>query len=182
MLKKLILGALVIIVLLVAGLAVAIAMQPNEYRVARSTTINAPSERVFAQVNDFRKWEAWSPWAKIDPAMKVTYGGPPSGVGATYAWVGNDEVGEGRMTINESHPSSHIKIDLEFIKPFASLADTEFILKPNGDKTDVEWSIAGKHNVISKAMCLVVSMDKMIGPDFEKGVNQLKTAAETAAN
>lgn len=179
MLKKLILGALAIMVLAAISIAVAIAMQPNEYRVVRTATVNAPSEKVFAHVNDFRKWDAWSPWAKIDPAMKVTYGGPPTGVGSTYAWVGNDEVGEGKMTIKESHPTSHIKIDLEFIKPFASLADTEFILKPVGDKTEVEWSITGKHNVISKAMGLVVSMDQMIGPDFEKGVTQLKTVAES---
>ncbi len=180
MLKKLILGAVVIVVLAVVGIAIAIAMQPDEYRVVRTATVNAPSERVFANVNDFRKWDAWSPWAKIDPAMKVTYGGPPNGVGSTYSWVGNDEVGEGKMTIRESHPNSHVKIDLEFIKPFASLANTEFILKPMGEKTEIEWSITGKHNVISKAMCLVVSMDQLLGPDFEKGVTQLKTVSESS--
>lgn len=182
MLKKIILGVLAVVMIAIAGLVVAIMMQPDTYRVVRTASINAPSEKVFAQVNDFRKWDAWSPWAKIDPAMKVTYGGPPSGVGSTYHWVGNDEVGEGKMTIKESHPSNHLKIDLEFIKPFASLANTEFILKPVGDKTDVEWSIDGKHNFVSKAMCLVISMDQMIGPDFEKGVNQLKTVSETATN
>lgn len=182
MLKKIILGVLAIIVIAVAALVIAVMMQPDTYRVVRTASVNAPSDKVFANVNDFKKWDAWSPWAKIDPAMKVTYGGPPTGVGSTYAWVGNDQVGEGKMTIKESHPSSHIKIDLEFIKPFASVADTEFILKPAGDKTDVEWSIAGKHNVISKAMCLVVSMDQMIGPDFEKGVAQLKTVSESSAN
>ncbi len=182
MLKKIILGVLAVVVIAIAGLVVAIMMQPDTYRVVRTASINAPSEKVFAQVNDFRKWDAWSPWAKIDPAMKVTYGGPPFGVGSTYHWVGNDEVGEGKMTIKESHPSNHLKIDLEFIKPFASLANTEFILKPVGNKTDVEWSIDGKHNFVSKAMCLVISMDQMIGPDFEKGVNQLKTVSETATN
>jgi Polyketide cyclase / dehydrase and lipid transport len=181
MLKKIILGVLAVVVLAVAGLVVAIMMQPDTYRVVRTASINAPSEKVFAQVNDFRRWDAWSPWAKIDPAMKATYGGPPSGVGSTYQWVGNDEVGEGKMTIKESHPSSHLKIDLEFIKPFASQANTEFILKPVGDRTDVEWSIDGKHNFLSKAMCLVISMDQMIGPDFEKGVNQLKTVAESSS-
>jgi hypothetical protein len=180
MIKKLILGLLAVIVLVVVVLGVVIAMQPNEYTVTRSATFNATPEVIFEQVNDFHKWDAWSPWAKLDPAMKVTHSGSPTGVGATYSWIGNSDVGEGKMTIAESHPSSHIKIDLEFIQPFASKTVTDFTFKPDGGKTNVTWSMAGKHNIVSKAMCLVVSMDKMIGPDFEKGLAQMKPVVESA--
>lgn len=181
MLKKAILGILALIVLVVVGFIVVVAMQPEDVKYTRSATFNAPSAVIFEQVNDFRKWEAWSPWAKIDPAMKVTYSGPPTGTGAGYAWIGNDEVGEGKMTITQSHPSEHVAIDLEFIKPFAARNLTEFHIKPNRDKTDVTWSMTGKNNFLMKAMCLVVDMDKMIGGDFEKGLAQMKPVVESAA-
>ncbi len=176
MIKKLILAVLAIIVIAVAGLVIAIAMQPDEYVVERSAAINAPSEAVFERVNDFHKWDAWSPWAKLDPEMKVTYSGPPAGVGASYSWVGNDQVGEGKMTILESHPAKHVKIDLEFIKPFQSRSLTDFTFVGDGAKTNVTWKMKGQHNVISKAMCLFVTMDSMIGPDFEKGLANLSSS------
>ncbi|MFT3743345.1 MAG: SRPBCC family protein [Pyrinomonadaceae bacterium] len=178
MIKKAILGILALIVLVVVVFCVVVAMQPTDFKVTRSATFNAPAATVFEQVNDFHKWEAWSPWAKIDPAMKVTYSGPPSGVGCSYAWVGNSDVGEGKMAITQSHPSEHIAIDLEFIKPFPAKNITEFTFKPNGDKTDVTWNMAGKNNFLMKAMCLVVDMDKMIGADFEKGLAQMKPIVE----
>ena len=178
MLKKIVLAVLGLAVLGVAGLAIAISMQPDEYIVTRAATIAAPPEPVFDQINDFRKWDAWSPWAKLDPNMKVTHSGSQSGKGAGYAWTGNSDVGEGRMTIIESTLPSHVKIDLEFIKPFESRSVTEFMLKPDAGKTNVTWNIVGKHNLISKAMCLVVSMDQLIGPDLEKGLAQLKTVTE----
>jgi hypothetical protein len=179
MLKRIIIGVVIAIVFIVAGLIAVVATQPEDFSVTRSATIKAPAERVFAEVNDFHKWDAWSPWAKLDPNMKTTYAGPESGQGASYSWVGNDEVGEGKMTIAESHPSQHVKIDLEFIKPFAAQSVTEFMFKPAGDATEVTWNMHGKNGFVGKAMCLVVSMDKMVGGDFEKGLAQLKTAVES---
>ncbi len=178
MIKKIILGVLALIVLLVAGFCVAVAMQPNELKVTRSAVIDAPPEKVFEQVNDFNKWAAWSPWEKLDPAMKKDFSGSPSGKGALYHWAGNDQVGEGRMTIAESHPSAHIKIDLEFIKPFAQKSVTDFTFKPDGDKTNVTWTMTAQNNFLSKAFGLMMDMDKMIGADFEKGLAQMKTVAE----
>jgi len=179
--KKAILAVLVILVVAVAGLCALIATRPNEYKVTRSATMTASPDAVFAQINDFHKWDGWSPWARIDPAMKVTYSGPTAGKGASYAWVGNSDVGEGQMTIAESKPNELVKIDLEFVKPFASNSVTQFELKPDGNRTAVTWTMVGQHNFISKAMCLVMDMDKMIGPDFEKGLSQLKPLAESAA-
>jgi hypothetical protein len=176
MIKKILIGLAVVVLLLV----VFIALQSSTYRVERSATINAPAPVVFAQVNDFHKWNAWSPWAKIDPAMKQTFEGAPAGVGAIYNWSGNKEVGEGRMTITESHPSDLVKIKLEFLRPFAATSDTTFTFKPEGNQTRVTWTMAGDKNFIAKAFHLFVNMDKMVGGDFEKGLAQMKSVAEAA--
>ena len=179
MIRKLLFGIPVGIVVAVLIVCAVIAMQPSEFKITRTATVNAPPDAVFAQVNDFHKWDAWSPWAKIDPNMKTTYSGPDSGQGASYSWVGNDQVGEGKMTINQSHPPQHIMIDLEFIKPFAQRSVTEFMFKPNGDKTDVTWSMSGQNGFLGKAFGLFMNMDKMVGADFEKGLAQLDKASQS---
>ena len=180
MIKKAILGVLALIVVIIVIFCVVVAMQPEDFKITRAATFNAPPEKVFEQVNDFHKWDTWSPWAKIDPAMKTTYSGASTGVGSSYSWIGNDEVGEGKMLITQSHPNDHIAIDLEFIKPFAAKNVTEFTFKPNGEKTDVTWSMTGKNNFMLKAFGLMMNMDKMVGGDFEKGLAQMKTVVETA--
>ena len=176
MLKKL----LIVFVALVAVFAAIVALQPAEYRVVRTATLSASPAAVFAQVNDFHQWEAWSPWAKLDPAAKNTFEGPPAGVGAVFMWAGNDKVGEGRMTLTESHPNDLIRIKLDFIKPFASTCATEFTFKPEGNQTAVTWTMSGRKNFISKAFCMFMNMDKMVGGDFERGLAQLKSVAEAA--
>ena len=125
--------------------------------------LSAPTPDVFAQVNNFHHWQAWSPWAKLDPAAKATFGGPPAGPGALLMWAGNDKVGEGRMTLTESHPSDLVKIKVEFVKPFEGTNTTEFTFKPQGDQTAVTWSMAGRNNFVAKALCLFMNMDRMIG-------------------
>jgi Polyketide cyclase / dehydrase and lipid transport len=180
MVKKILLYGVVVIVLIIAVFCVVVAMQPAHYTVERSTTINAPAPAVFAQVNDFHKWEAWSPWAKMDPNMKTTYSGPPAGNGAVYSWAGNKDVGEGRMTITESRPSDLIKIKLEFIKPFAATNATDFTFTPQGNATNVKWTMTGEKNFITKAFTMFMNMDKMVGDDFEKGLLQMKLVAEAA--
>jgi uncharacterized protein YndB with AHSA1/START domain len=171
---------LIVIVVLVVGFAGIVAMQPDAFSVHRSATIAAPPAEVFALVNDFHKWDAWSPWAKLDPAMKQAFEGPPAGVGAIYTWSGNKEAGEGRMTIVESQPNEHVRIKLDFTRPFASTNTTDFTFKPDGTGVAVDWTMSGQHNFITKALCLFMSMDKMVGPDFEKGLAQMKSIAEAA--
>lgn len=170
-----------VLLLLIGIFAIIVAVQPAEYRVERSATIAAPAPVVFNQVNDFHNWEAWSPWAKLDPAAKNSFEGPPAGAGSIFRWSGNDKVGEGLMTILESQPSDRVKIKLEFIRPFADTANTEFAFKPSGDSTAVTWSMSGHRNFLAKAICLFMNMDKMVGGDFEKGLAQMKTTAEAAA-
>ncbi|BDC53098.1 potassium-transporting ATPase subunit F [Bryobacterales bacterium F-183] len=157
-------------------------MQPDSYTVTRTVNIAATAEQIFPLINDFRKWDNWSPWAKLDPKMVATHSGPPTGPGASYHWIGNEDVGEGRMTITGSDPSSKVVVDLNFIKPFESNAVCTFQLSPvaSGGGTNVSWSMSGKSNFMSKAMMLFASMDSMIGSDFEKGLRQMKTLAESA--
>jgi len=177
MLKKILL-ALVAIVVVFVGV---VAMQPADYRVTRTTVLAAAPSDVFPHVNDFHRWEAWSPWAKLDPGMKVTYDGPPAGPGAVYTWTGNKDVDEGRMTLTDSRPGELVKIKLAFIKPFASMSAVDVALEPQGPATKVTWTMSGQNGFVEKAFCLFVSMDKMIGGDFEKGLAQLKAVVETGA-
>ena len=171
---------LIAFAVIVIVLVVIVALQPSDFRVARSATISASPPAVFAQVNDFHKWEAWNPWGKIDPAMKQSYEGAPSGTGAIYTWAGNKEVGEGRMTITESRPNELIRIKMEFFKPFAATNTAEFTFKPEGNQTVVTWSMAGDNNFMAKAIHLVMNMDKMIGGQFETGLAQMKLIVEAA--
>ena len=171
---------LITVAIIVVLFLVIVAMQPNEFCVTRSTSIVAPPERIFPHINDLRKWEAWSPWAKMDPACKYTFEGPPAGTGAISAWAGNKKAGEGRMTIIESRPSSLIRIKLEFLKPFKATNTAEFTFKPEGNQTLVMWSMSGKNNFFFKAFGLFVNCDKLIGGDFEKGLAALKAAVEAA--
>ena len=174
---KIILGTLAVIIV---GFVVVVALQPAEFRVARSATMSAPAAAVFAQVNDLHKWEAWSPWAKRDPAMKQTYDGAPAGVGAISAWAGNREVGEGRMTITESRPDELIRFRLEFFKPFTATNTAEFAFKSEGNQTTVTWSMAGNNNFMAKAVGLFMNMDRLVGGDFEKGLAAMKALVEAA--
>ncbi len=155
-----------------------IAMQPATFTVTRSAKIAAPPAAVFAQVNDFHNWEAWSPWAKLDPNAKNTFEEPTAGAGAQFHWEGNSDVGEGGMTITESRPDELVLIRLEFIKPFASVCDTEFKFQPEGDQTAVTWTMTGPNNFMSKAMHLVMDMDEMVGGSFDEGLANLKSVVE----
>ena len=172
---------LTVLFIVIIGFMTIVAMRPSDFRVTRSMAMLAPPEAVFAQVNDFHKWEAWSPWAKIDPAMKQTYEGAPEGVGAIYNWEGNMEVGSGRITMIESRPNDFIQLRLEFFKPMKGVNTAEFTFKPEGEQTVVTWTMFGKNNFICKAFQLFMSMDKMIGDQFEKGLSDMKAIVERQA-
>jgi hypothetical protein len=167
-----------ILVALVAVLAVVIAMRPNTFRYERSVTIAAPAATVFPHVNDFHKWEAWSPWEKVDPNTKKTYGGSPSGVGATYHWSGDKNVGEGRMEILESKPGELIRIKLQFMKPFPAINTTDFTFREQNGTTVLTQAMYGCNSFMAKAFGLVMNMDTMIGTQFEKGLADIKRIAE----
>jgi len=172
--KKIGLGLLAAIAIFL----IVVACQPADFRVMRTATMSAPVSAVFAQVNDFHQWEAWNPWGKIDPAAKQTYEGSPSGVGSVFSWAGNDQAGEGRMTLTESKPNVLIRIKLEFFKPMQGTNDVQFLFKPEGGRTSLTWDMSGRKNFISKGVCMFMNMDKMVGGEFEKGLAQIKAIVE----
>ena len=174
MLKKI---ALVLVVLVCAVLVYA-ATKPDTMTVQRTATIKAPPEKIYPLITDFHSWSAWSPYEKLDPAMKRTYGGPAAGKGATYAWEGNNKVGKGDMQITDAMAPSKVDIALHFLKPMKTNNLTEFTLVPKGDSTTVTWAMRGPNLYIGKVMGVFVNMDRMIGRDFETGLANLKAIAE----
>ncbi len=156
-----------------------VSTRPAEFRITRTATINGLPAAVFAQVNDFHKWEAWSPWAKLDPNAKNNFEGTPGQVGSQFSWSGNNKVGEGRMTIAESRAPELIRIQLEFLKPFKATHTAEFTFQSQGSQTTVSWSMFGKNNFMSKAVGLFMNCDKMIGGQFEQGLASMKSVVET---
>ena len=168
---------LLVVAVAVAGLLAYAAMKPDDFRVQRSIAIKAPPEKIMAAVGDLKGWTAWSPYEKKDPGMKRAYAGAPSGKGAIYEWDGNKEVGHGRMEILELTPSK-VVIKLDFITPFEAHNTAEFTAVPQGDSTNVTWAMYGPSPYVAKVMQTVMNMDKMIGTDFEAGLQSLKTVAE----
>jgi hypothetical protein len=169
---------LIVLVVLIAALLAFAASKPGTFRIRRATTIKAPPERIFPLINDFHNWGSWSPWEKLDPAMKRTYSGAQNGKGAMYAWEGNGKAGAGNMEIAQSSPSSAVTINLNFIKPFEGHNITEFTLTPVGDSTNVTWDMHGPSPFMSKLMQVFMSMDSMVGKDFEAGLANMKRIAE----
>jgi hypothetical protein len=168
----------VVIVLLIAAFLAFAATRPNSFSVKRSISIKAPPQKIAAMIDDFHNWGAWSPWEKLDPALKRTYSGAASGKGAVYDWTGNSKVGTGRMEILDSS-TAKTTIKLDFLKPFEAHNIADFTLEPSGDSTNVTWEMRGPSPYMMKVMGILMNMDKTIGKDFETGLGNLKTAAES---
>jgi len=173
MLKKI----AVVVVVLIAGVLVFAATKPDTFRVQRSASIKAPPEKIAAVLGDFHAWQAWSPWEKMDPAMKRSYSGAEKGKGAAYAWEGNGKVGQGRMEITDAAPS-RVALNLDFIKPFEAHNKVVFTLTPKGDATEVNWAMQGPVPYMAKIVHVFMDMDSMVGKDFEAGLANLKTITE----
>lgn len=176
MLKKFLVGLVVVILVFV----LIVALQPSAYTVERSTTIEAPAAEVYPIVNDFHKWQHWSPWAKLDPNSKITFSGEESGKGAIFAWDGNEDVGAGQMTITESQPHELVRIHLEFTRPFADQCTTQFALAPSDGGTELTWTMTGENNFVGKMFCLFMNLDEMVGKDYEKGLANIKSLVESS--
>ena len=178
MIKKILIGVVVVIVIFV----IVVATRPADFRVERSATIAAPATALFEQVNDHHKFNAWNPFLKADPNVKITYSGPDSGVGAVCGWDGNKDIGAGSATITESKPGELVRERMDWIRPMAGVAFVDFTFKPDGDKTVVTWAMYGKNNFMGKLVSLFMDCDKICGPQFEQGLAELgKTATATAA-
>jgi hypothetical protein len=174
MIKKVlaILAGLVVVILALAT------TKPDTFQVQRSATVRALPDSVWPYLDDFHRWRAWSPWERMDTAMTRTYSGATNGVGAVYAWSGNKDVGTGRMEITAAQPASSLTIALDFLSPFEAHNTATFVLAPEGDSTTLTWTMTGPNTYLSKVMGVFVSMDRMVGPDFEAGLANLKTVVE----
>ena len=178
MLKTILLSLLGILATGIVVVLVLAAMKPDTFAVRRSIAINAPPERIYPLIADFKAWGAWSPWEKKDPNLKRSFGGPESGVGATYAWEGDKNVGQGGMRIVEANAPSRVGLKLDFIKPFEAHNDVVFALQPQGAATNVTWTMTGPVPFFAKIIHVVFNMDKMVGGDFEAGLTAMKAQAE----
>jgi len=162
--------------------ALVVATRPAEFRVARTTTVAAPPAVVFANLDDLHRWRDWSPYEGLDPALKRTYSGAPSGVGASYGWEGNAKAGAGTMTVTEAIPGRRIGIELAFTRPFKATNQAVFTIEPAaGGNVTVTWAIHGNHTFVSKAFTMFVPMDRLVGGEFERGLAKLKTLSESQA-
>ena len=178
MILNVIIGIGIALVVLIAAVLIIAATKPDTFRIERSAAIKAPPERIFALINDFHHWGAWSPWEKLDPDLKRTFSGQPSGPGAIYEWEGNKKVGLGRMEIKDSSPSRKVTIQLDFLKPFEAHNTAEFTLDPVGDSTNVNWAMHGRQPFMFKVVKLFINMEKLVGKDFEAGLANLKAQTE----
>jgi hypothetical protein len=174
MLKK----VLVVLAAIIGVFAIVISLQPSEFRVARSMAMAVSAAKIFPHVNDLHAWEAWSPWAKMDPNAKSSFEGPEAGVGAVMRWDGNMQVGKGSMTIIESQPNKLVRFRMEFLKPMAGTDTAELTFQPQGNnQTVVTWAMFGKNNFMGKAVGLFMNCDKMVGDQFQKGLTQLESVS-----
>lgn len=178
MIKKI----LLVLALIIVGVLVAAAFRPGVMHVTRSATMAATPAEVFAVVNDFRRWNEWSPWAKLDPEMKVTLEGPPTGVGAVYKWSGNKDVGEGSTTLVESVPDQKVGMKLTFVRPFPGESDVEFTFEPEGEGSKVTWTMDSPQPYLGKLVGMFIDCEKMCGDSFVEGLGNLKAIVEKPAN
>lgn len=170
--------ALIGVSIALAGVGMALAVQPPTFHVERSIVVKAPAENAYALVNDLHQWRAWSPFEEKDPNLTRTYSGARSGAGAVYGWSGNGQIGEGKMTIERSEPAKLIGIELEFIKPFRATNTATFTFTPMNGETKVTWAMDGENTLIGKVAHLFFDMDKALGSEFEHGLEKLKANAE----
>ncbi len=173
MFKKFLTG----LVLIIAAIMVYASTKPDDFKVSRSTTINAPASDIYAEVSNLKAWDSWSPWAKLDPNAKTTFEGPETGVGAKMSWDGNMEVGKGSLTITESN-QQRVAYDLVFEKPMAGTNISAFTLQEHGVQTQVTWSMEGKQSFPAKVMSIFMNCEKMVGEQFDKGLSNLKSVVE----
>jgi hypothetical protein len=178
MLKKIFIALAVLLICIAVGFSIAVSLQPGTFTVQRSIIIAAPAAVAFPLVNDLAAWDSWTPWKKLDPNPETTISNPSAGKGATFSWSGNDQIGEGRLTILESYPNALLLVEQEFVKPFAGKARMTFTFVPAAEGTNVTWKMTGTNNFIGKAMCMFMDMDATLGTAFAEGLANIKSTAE----
>lgn len=176
---KTLLKIIAVLALVIGGVVAYAATQPGTFRIQRTATINAPPEKIYPLIADFRAWGDWSPWEKKDPDMKRTFSEPSGGQGAKYAWEGDSEVGSGEMLMAKATAPSNVQLDMHFKAPMEANHKADFTLVPEGSGTKVTWAMYGEQPLIGKVICLFMNMDDMVGGEFDKGLAAMKAKAES---
>ncbi len=171
---KILLG---IIVVLAIVFVVGSFLLPKSYVVNRTTLVNAPDSVIYKNIANFNNFYQWNPWAKMEPSAKVKFSGTPLQPDHLYEWKGK-ETGSGYMKILTVIPNRQVDMELKFLEPFESVADTKFDIAPEGNGNKVTWTMSSEHNMLTQWMCVFKSMDSMIGKDFENGLRSLKKQSE----
>jgi hypothetical protein len=175
-----VINILIGLVVVIAVFLIIVALRPVDFRVERSATISAPAALLFEQVNDHHKFAVWNPFLKLDPNVKNTYSGPDSGIGAVCSWEGNSKIGAGSATIIESKPGELVRQRMDWKRPMEGTSTVEFTFKNVGDKTVVTWAMYGKNNFMGKLVSLFMDCEKMVGPQFERGLAELGKVVTTS--
>lgn len=171
----------VTLVLAVVGVLFAASRKPDEFRVSRCAVLDAQPGEVFPHINTLKKWEAWSPWAKLDPNAQESFEGPDEGLGSKMSWSGNNKVGQGSMEIVESVPGELIRFKLIFVKPMKAENTAEFRFEREGqNKTQVTWMMSGRNNFMGKVFNVFVNCEKMVGKQFDSGLSSLNDVVRCA--
>jgi len=178
MFKSISLAAVAGLAVLIVGVLVFAATRPDTFRVQRSTRIDARPETIFALINDFRRWGAWSPYEKLDPNLKRSYSESSSGEGAVYAWEGNSQAGSGSMTITKSTFPQAVSLSLDMTQPLSCHNVVDFTIEPQGEASQVTWAMQGRNSYLAKLFQTFCDMDRLVGGQFEEGLSNLKTVAE----
>lgn len=171
----------IVLLAVIAALVIFIATRPPVFRVSRALAMNAPASAIYPHINSLAAWNAWSPWAKMDPHCKTVFEGSPEGKGCIMHWDGNKDVGKGSLTITESVPNERVEIQLDFLKPFKGTSYATLALEPQASQTLVTWSMHGRNNFIGKALSCVMNCEKMVGGQYQKGLENIRAIVEKAA-
>ncbi len=168
-----------VLAVIVAAVLIAAMLRPKEFRVERSILSTASAKDIYAEFSDLHRWREWSPYDKRDPAMKTEHTGPALGVGSSYSWEGNSQVGSGRLTIMRAEPDKFVELKLEFFRPFAVTNKAMWRVDEEGGQRRITWSMDGVNDsIMPRVISVFMSMDKMVGTDFETGLASLKMIAE----
>lgn len=167
-----------IIAIILALLVVFIATRPPVFRVSRALAMNAAPAAIFPHINNLSAWNAWSPWAKMDPECKTVLEGPAEGVGCILRWDGDKRVGAGSMTITASVPNERVEIQLDFLRPFKGTSHATLALEAQASQTLVTWSMHGRNNFIGKAVSCVMNCEKIVGAQYQKGLENMRAIVE----
>ncbi len=169
---------IIIVLVLLGALLLMATRQPDTFVVERSVVVDAPPEAIYPKIADLHAWASWSPYEKLDPQMKKVFNGTPGAVGSSYYWSGNSKAGEGTITVRELMPPQKVTMQLDMLKPLEGHNVVEFTLDPTDGGTRVNWAMRGPNNFVGRIVGVFMSMDTMIGKDFEDGLATLKTQTE----